>query len=43
MATAIVLVLSYPLWVLCEKASVAFTLAPALICIWLAVWLIRET
>lgn len=41
LATAITAMASLPLWVLCNPALIAITLVPALICIWLAIWLSR--
>jgi len=42
-ATLIVALLSLPLWMLCNKVLIAITLVPALICIWFAVYLLRDT
>jgi len=42
-ATGICAILSLPLWILCDRALVAITLVPALICAWFAVYLTRGT
>jgi len=41
LATVITAMASLPLWLLCNPALIAITLVPALICIWLAIWLFR--
>ncbi len=43
LATICAASLSLPLWILCNKLLIAFTLAPAIICIWFAVYLMRGT
>jgi hypothetical protein len=42
-ATGFCAMLSLPLWVLCDRAFIAITLVPALICAWFAIWLSRGT
>jgi hypothetical protein len=34
---------SWPIWVLCNKTLVSASLVPALVCVWLAVYLFRGT
>lgn len=41
LATVITAMMSLPLWLLCNPALIAITLVPALICAWLAIWLLR--
>ena len=43
MATLLVVLMSLPLWMLCNKALIAITLVPALVCVWFATYLFRGT
>lgn len=40
-ATLLTAIISLPLWLLCEKALIALTLLPSLVCVWFAVYLLR--
>ena len=42
-ATLAAALFSLPLWILCNKAWIAITLIPALVCIWFAVYLFRDS